>query len=44
VPKFSLPPLFGLSIARYILLRNFREMVDEILRRDAEARRVIRAE
>lgn len=44
VPKFSLPPLFGLSIARFILLRNFREMVDEILRRDAEARRVIRAD
>lgn len=44
VPKFSLPPIFGLSIVRYILLRNFREMVDEILRRDAEAHRVIRAD
>jgi hypothetical protein len=44
VPKFSLPPLFGLSIVRYILLRNFREMVDEILRRDAEVHRVIRAD
>lgn len=44
VPNLILPPLFGLSIVRYILFRNFREMVDEILRRDAEAHRVIRTD
>ncbi len=43
VPKFSLPPVFGLSIVRYILLRNFREMVEEILRRDAVGRRADRS-
>jgi ribosome-associated toxin RatA of RatAB toxin-antitoxin module len=38
VPNFSLPPIIGMKIMRYILLRNFREMVEEILRRDATAR------
>jgi len=37
VPNFSLPPIFGLSIVRRILFRNFKEIVDEILRRRAEA-------
>jgi len=37
VPNFTLPPIFGLSIVRHILFRNFKEMVDEILRRGAEA-------
>lgn len=37
-PDFLLPPIIGTSIVRYILLRNLREMVDEILRRDAVAR------
>jgi len=36
VPNFTLPPIFGLSIVRHILFRNFKEMVDEILRRGAE--------
>jgi ribosome-associated toxin RatA of RatAB toxin-antitoxin module len=34
-PNFILPPIIGTSIVRYVLLRNLREMVDEILRRDA---------
>jgi len=34
-PNFGLPPIFGLRIVRYILFRNFSEMVNEILRRDA---------
>lgn len=38
VPKFGLPPIFGTNIVRFILLRNFREMVDEMFRQDAEAR------
>ena len=37
LPNFTLPPIFGLSIVRHILFRNFKEMVDEILRRGAEA-------
>ena len=37
-PNFTLPPIIGTSIVRYILLRNLREMVDEILRRDAATR------
>jgi len=37
-PNFTLPPIIGTSIVRYILLRNLREMVDEILRRDAASR------
>ena len=36
VPNFSLPPIFGLSIVRHILFRNFTDLVDEILRRGAE--------
>lgn len=35
VPKFELPPIVGLSIVRHVLLRHFREMLDEIIRRDA---------
>lgn len=42
MPEFSLPPVFGMSIVRHILLRNFREMVDEMLRRDAAAHNAIR--
>ena len=38
IPKFSLPPVFGMSIARSVLLRNFNELIAEILRRDADAR------
>jgi len=37
-PNFGVPPIIGTSIVRYILLKNFREMVAEILRRDAAAR------
>jgi len=37
-PNFTLPPIIGTSIVRYTLLRNLREMVDEILRRDAATR------
>ena len=36
--EFSLPPIFGSSIVRYLILRNFREMVGEMLRRDAANR------
>ncbi len=36
IPKFSLPPVIGMSIVRSILLRNFNEMVTEILRRNAD--------
>ena len=39
VPEFSLPPIVGMHIVRYILLGNFSEMIDEMLRRDAVARR-----
>lgn len=35
VPGFELPPVVGLGIVRHVLLRNFREMLDEIIRRDA---------
>jgi len=38
LPEFSLPPLIGMSIVHYALQRNFTEMVDEIMRRDAAAR------
>ena len=34
-PNFPLPPIIGTGIVRYTLLRNLREMVDEIIRRDA---------
>lgn len=37
-PGFYLPPIIGTRIMRHILLRNLREMVDEILRRDAATR------
>ncbi|OFZ99357.1 MAG: hypothetical protein A3H35_07170 [Betaproteobacteria bacterium RIFCSPLOWO2_02_FULL_62_17] len=43
VPDFSLPPLIGMSIVHYALRRNFTEMVDEILRRDAAARQPFKA-
>ena len=43
LPNFSLPPVFGTSIVRYVLRRNFSELVDEILRRDAAARASQRA-
>lgn len=36
IPKFSLPPVIGMSIVRSVLLRNFNEMVTEILRRNAD--------
>lgn len=36
IPKFSLPPVIGMRIVRSILLRNFNEMVTEILRRNAD--------
>jgi ribosome-associated toxin RatA of RatAB toxin-antitoxin module len=39
VPEFDLPPIVGIDVVHYILLRNFREMVDEMLRRDAVAQR-----
>ena len=42
-PNFSLPPVFGTSFVRYVLQRNFREMVDEILRRNATARQVLQS-
>ena len=38
IPKFSLPPVFGKSIVRSVLLRNVNELIAEILRRDAETR------
>jgi ribosome-associated toxin RatA of RatAB toxin-antitoxin module len=38
-PDFSLPPIFGTSIIRFMLLRNFRELVGEILRRGAAEKR-----
>jgi ribosome-associated toxin RatA of RatAB toxin-antitoxin module len=37
VPEFNLPPIVGMDVVHYILLRNFREMVDEMLRRHAAA-------
>ena len=39
VPAFGLPPIIGTSIVRYALLRNFREMVGEMLRRYAATQR-----
>lgn len=43
IPKFELPPVLGLSVVRHVMLKNFREMLTEILRRDAESRRSIQA-
>jgi carbon monoxide dehydrogenase subunit G len=43
LPEFSLPPLIGMSIVRYALERNFTEMIEEILRRDALARQPVKA-
>ena len=37
LPDFCLPPLIGVSIVEYVLQRNFSEMIDEILRRNAAA-------
>lgn len=37
LPDFGLPPLIGVSIVQYVLQRNFSEMIDEILRRNAAA-------
>ena len=42
-PEFRLPPLVGLSVVHYAMQRNFTEMVEEILRRDAASRRQARA-
>ncbi len=39
-PNSTLLPIIGTSIVRFILLQNLREMVDEILRRDAANRAV----
>lgn len=39
LPDFDLPPLIGMSIVHSALQRNFSEMVEEILRREAAARR-----
>ncbi len=44
LPEFSLPPLIGMGIVHYILQRNFTEVVDEILRRDALARQPAKPE
>ncbi|MFT3850726.1 MAG: SRPBCC family protein [Propionivibrio sp.] len=41
IPRFELLPVFGLSIVRHILLRNFREMLDEIIRRDAVSKSLV---
>jgi ribosome-associated toxin RatA of RatAB toxin-antitoxin module len=38
-PEFSLPPIVGTSVVHYAMQRNFTEMLDEIMRRDALARR-----
>jgi len=38
-PDFFLPPLIGMPIMRRIVERRFRAMVEEIVRRDALARR-----
>jgi ribosome-associated toxin RatA of RatAB toxin-antitoxin module len=37
VPEFGLPPLIGMPAVRYVLRRNFSEMVDEIMRGAAPA-------
>jgi hypothetical protein len=37
-PSFDLPPFFGVVAARSAAERQFRGMVDEIMRRDAKAR------
>jgi len=42
IPKFELPPVLGLSVVRHVMLKNFREMLNEILRRDAESGASIR--
>jgi ribosome-associated toxin RatA of RatAB toxin-antitoxin module len=39
LPDFNLPPLIGMSIVHHALQKNFTEMVDEILRREAAAQR-----
>jgi ribosome-associated toxin RatA of RatAB toxin-antitoxin module len=39
IPDFSVPPIIGTSIVNYILKRNFSEMVDEMLRREALSHR-----
>jgi ribosome-associated toxin RatA of RatAB toxin-antitoxin module len=36
IPKFELPSLFGLSVLRHVLQRNFREVLDEIQRRESQ--------
>jgi ribosome-associated toxin RatA of RatAB toxin-antitoxin module len=38
-PEFKLPPIVGTSVVHYAMQRNFTEMLDEIMRRDALARR-----
>lgn len=37
VPEFGVPPLIGMPAVRYVLWREFSEMVDEIMRRAAPA-------
>lgn len=42
-PEFSLPPIVGISVVHYAMQRNFTEMVEEIVRRDAVSRRPAKA-
>jgi len=44
LPEFDLPPLIGMSIVHHALQRNFTEMVEEIVRRDAASRRAGKGE
>ena len=42
VPAFSIPPLIGMPIVSRLIERRFRAMVDEIQRRDALARSILK--
>ena len=35
VPAFTIPPLLGKAVVRQLLTRQFKALVDEILRREA---------
>jgi hypothetical protein len=36
VPDFAVPPVIGKMVVRNVLAEQFRAMVEEIVRRDAE--------
>ena len=38
VPDFQIPPVIGIGIVHIAMQKNFTELVDEINRREAQAR------